>query len=201
MHEHLREYAITLRSLYGRDRYDRFGPPLPTPAVHKFVNYLNYWRRAGSNGADADGTTMELTSVESSIWYSGHAEASVARRFTHKNIVAPNYALRFWTKLEAMLLAPFNIEETIGLDGISIEVDCRTLAGSANFEVWSPEPETHAGRLVGLIYDIAWEASSVASAVERLEHLHGYLRDELPARIIDGPITRLRIILFPCRRS
>jgi len=143
--------------------------------------------------ADGDGTTMELTSVESSIWYSGHAEASVARRFTHKNIVAPNYALRFWTKLEAMLLAPFNIEETIGLDGISIEVDCRTLAGSANFEVWSPEPETHAGRLVGLIYDIAWEASSVASAVERLEHLHGYLRDELPARIIDGPITRLRL--------
>jgi hypothetical protein len=59
--------------------------------------------------------------------------------------------------------------------------------------VWSPEPTTHAGRLVGLIYDIAWEASSVASAVERLEHLHGYLRDELAARIIDGPITRLRL--------
>jgi anti-anti-sigma regulatory factor len=92
-----------------------------------------------------------------------------------------------------MLLVPLNTEETIVLDGISIEVDCRTLAGSANFEVRSPEPTTHAGRLVGLIYDIAWEASSVASAVERLEHLHGYLRDELPARIIDGPITRLRL--------
>jgi hypothetical protein len=79
--------------------------------------------------ADADGTTMELTSVESSIWHSGHSEASTARRFTHKNIVAPNYALRFWTKLDAMLLAPLNTKETIGLDGISIEVDCRTLAG------------------------------------------------------------------------
>jgi hypothetical protein len=71
---------------------------------------------------------MELTSAESIL----------ARRFTHKNIVAPNFALQFWTKLDAMLLAPFNIEETIGLDGIWIEVDCRTPAGSANFEVWSP---------------------------------------------------------------
>ena len=115
---------------------------------------------------DSDGTTLELTS----------AEHMFAHPFTHKNVVAPNYALRFWTKLDAMLAAPFNIEETFGLDGTTIKVDCRTPAGSVNFEVWSPEPTTHAGRLVGLIYDIAWEASSVTSAVECLERLHSYLR-------------------------
>jgi hypothetical protein len=142
---------------------------------------------------EAADTTIELTSVESSLWHSGRSEASTARRFTHRDFVAPNCAARFWTELDAMLLAPFNAEETAGLDGISIEVDCRTPAGNANFEVWSPEPTTRAGKLVGLIYDIAWKTSSAASAVERLEHLHGYLRAELPARIIDGSITRLRL--------
>jgi len=116
--------------------------------------------------ADSDHTTMELTS----------AEHNFAPRFTHKNVVAPNCALQFWTELDAILAAPFNIEETYGFDGITIKVDCRTPAGSANFEVWSPETTTHAGRLVGLIYDVAWEASSVASAVECLERLHVYLR-------------------------
>lgn len=136
--------------------------------------------------ADSDRTIMELTSAESIL----------ARGFTYKSVVAPNCAAQFWTKLDAMLLAPFNTEEVFGLDGILIKVNCRTAAGSANFEVWSPKSTTHAGRLIDLIYDIAWEASSAASAIECLENLHGYLSDELPARIIDGPVTRLR--LFGC---
>jgi hypothetical protein len=116
--------------------------------------------------ADSNGTILEFTS----------AEHNFARRFTHKNTVAPNYALRFWTKLDAMLAAPFNIEKTFGFDGTTIKVDCRTPAGSANFEVWSPKPTTHAGRLVGLIYDVAREASYVTSAVDCLERVYGYLR-------------------------
>lgn len=115
--------------------------------------------------ADTDNTTMELTS----------AEHNFGRRFTHKNIVEPNYALRFWNKLDAMLATPLNIGQAMGLDGITIRIDCRTPAGSANFEVWSPEPKTHAGRLVGLIYDLAWEVSSAASAVQCLKRLQGYL--------------------------
>src|SRR4051812_40413453 len=49
--------------------------------------------------ADSDRTTVELTS----------AESIVARRFTHKTVVAPSYAARFWTNLDAILLAPFDI--------------------------------------------------------------------------------------------
>jgi hypothetical protein len=114
--------------------------------------------------AGSDGTTVELTSAESFF----------ARRFTYKSIVAPNCALRFWANLDAMLATPFNIERNLGLDGTTIKVDCRTPAGSANFEVWSPESTTHAGRLVGLIYDFAWEFSTAASAVNCLERLRGY---------------------------
>ncbi|MET4482973.1 hypothetical protein [Bradyrhizobium sp. F1.13.3] len=116
--------------------------------------------------ADSDGTIMELTS----------AEHMIAHPFTHKNIVAPNYALRFWTEMDAMLAAPFNIEKTFGLDGITIKVDCRTPAGGANFEVWSPKSRTQAGRLIGLIYDVAREASSFTPAVECLERLDSFLR-------------------------
>lgn len=136
--------------------------------------------------ADSDRTIIELTSAESIL----------ARRFTHKSVVAPNYAAQFWTELDAIMLVPFDTEEVVGLDGILVTLNCRTTARSAKFEVWSPKSTTHAGRLVDLIYNIAWETSSAAAAIECLEHLHGYLRDELPARIIEAPITRLR--LFGC---
>lgn len=133
--------------------------------------------------AEPNHTIVELTSAESIF----------GRRLTHKGVVAPNFATRFWTKLDAMLAAPLDIDRNIGLDGITIKVDCRTPAGSANFEVWSPEPTTRAGRLVGLICDLAGEASFAPLAIKCLEDLHGYLRNELPARIVDGPITRLRL--------
>jgi hypothetical protein len=117
--------------------------------------------------ADSDRTTMEVTSSESIF----------APRFTYKSAVAPNHAVQFWSKLDALLAAPFNGETRIGLDGATINLNCRTPAGSLNFEVWSPESTTHAGRLVGLIYDLARESSSAASAIECLDHLHSYLRD------------------------
>lgn len=117
--------------------------------------------------ADSNSTIIELTSAESFL----------GRPFTHKNVVAPSCALGFWTKLDAMLASPFDIESRMGLDGAAIKVDCRTPVGSTNFEVWSPVSTTHAGRLVGLIYNLAREASSAASAIECLDHLHSYLRD------------------------
>ncbi|MHC2371303.1 hypothetical protein ACVIQT_005951 [Bradyrhizobium diazoefficiens] len=117
--------------------------------------------------ADSGQTTMELRSSESIF----------GPRFTYKSAVAPNHAVKFWSKLDALLAAPLDSETRIGLDGATINVDCRTPAGSVNFEVWSPEPTTHAGRLVGLIYDLARESSSAAPAIECLEHLHSYLRN------------------------
>lgn len=117
---------------------------------------------AGSNG-----TMIELTSAQSFF----------ARPFTHRIVVPPNCALDFWTKLDALLATPFDSETRIGLDGVMIKVDCRTPVGSATFEVWSPETTTHAGRLIRLIYDLAWETSSAASALECLEQLRSYLRN------------------------
>lgn len=114
-----------------------------------------------------NGTTLELTSAENRF----------ARQITNRAIVAPDCALQFWSELDALLVTPFNIEETAGFDGITIKVDCRTPTGSVDFEVWSPRTTTHAGRIIDLIYNIAWESSSATSAVECLEHLRGYLRD------------------------
>lgn len=116
--------------------------------------------------ADSSSTIMELTS----------AESFVGPPFTHKTVVAPSCALQFWTKLDAMLATPLHIERNIGFDGITIEVDCRTPAGSAIFDTWSPASSTQVGRLVGLIYDLTRETSSAASAIECLKRLHGYLR-------------------------
>jgi len=117
--------------------------------------------------ADSDRTTLELTSSESIF----------APQFTYKCVVAPNCAAQFWSKVDAMLAAPFNSETRIGLDGATIKVDCESPSGSVNFEVWSPDSTTDAGRLVGLIYDLAWKASSTPSAIECLENLRNYLRD------------------------
>jgi hypothetical protein len=117
--------------------------------------------------AEPDHTIVELTS----------AESIVSPQFTKKSVVASNCASRFWTKLDELLAAPFDFEHNIGFDGITIKVDCRTPAGQKHFEVWSPKPTSHAGMLIGLIYDIAQEASTAPAAIRCLEGLRGHLRD------------------------
>lgn len=117
--------------------------------------------------ASCDGTTLELIGAKSIF----------EDRFTRKAIVSSVRASRFWTELDAMLLAPFNIEQTLGFDEITIDVHCRTAAGSKTFEVWSPGSETDAGRLVNLIYSLAWDVLSDNSAIECLQNLQGHLRD------------------------
>lgn len=115
--------------------------------------------------AESNGTIIELKS----------ADGFFGVPFTIKNTVVPCCASQFWTKLDAILAAPFNIERRFGFDGATIKVDCRTPAGSVNFEVWCPESRTQAGRLIGLIYDLARETASAPPAIKRLELLHGYL--------------------------
>lgn len=116
--------------------------------------------------ADSNSTTIELTS----------AEGFVGLPFTHENVVAPSCASRFWTKLDELLAARFNFEHNIGFDGTTIKVDCRTPACQKHFEVWCPTPTSDAGMLIGLIYDIALEASTAPAAIRCLENLRGHLR-------------------------
>jgi hypothetical protein len=66
--------------------------------------------------------------------------------------------------------------------------------GSENsFEAWSPDAASPAGRFVDLVYGLAWEVLSQRVSVERLEQLHGYLRPELPARLVPGDVPCLRL--------
>ncbi len=117
--------------------------------------------------AESDHTIVELTS----------AESMVSPQFIKKSVVASNSASQFWTKLDELLAAPFDFEHNIGFDGITIKVDCRTPAGQKHFEVWSPKPLSHAGMLIGLICDIAQEASTAPAAIRCLENLRAHLRD------------------------
>ncbi|WMT71064.1 hypothetical protein [Bradyrhizobium sp. Ash2021] len=115
--------------------------------------------------AGRDGTTVELTGAKSTF----------EGRFTHKAIVSPDRASRFWTELDAMLRVPFKIEQTLGFDGITVNVQCRTPVGSKTFEVWSPGSETDAGRLIILICSLASDVLSDASAIECLQNLQSHL--------------------------
>jgi hypothetical protein len=116
--------------------------------------------------ADSNGTIMELTS----------AESLVEPPFTHKNVVPSDCASRFWTNVDELLAARFDFEHNIGFDGITIKVDCRTPVGQKHFDVWSPKPTSHAGMLIGLIYEIAQEVSTAPAAIRCLENLRGHLR-------------------------
>ncbi|WP_342740569.1 hypothetical protein [Bradyrhizobium sp. B117] len=117
--------------------------------------------------AEPNCTIVELTSAESMFEHP----------FTHREVVAPNEAARFWTELDGILAALLDIERSLGFDGITIKVDCRTPTVNTKFEVWSPAADTQAGKLVGLIYDVAWEALSTPSAIKFLENLRPYLRE------------------------
>ncbi|WP_157676687.1 hypothetical protein [Afipia sp. GAS231] len=115
--------------------------------------------------ANCDGTTLELIGAKSIF----------EQRFARKAIVSSDRASRFWTELDAMLLAPFKIEQTLGFDGITIDVHCRTAASTKTFEVWSPGSESDAGRLVNLICSLAWDVLSDDSAIECLKNLQSHL--------------------------
>lgn len=114
--------------------------------------------------AEPNQTVVELTS----------AEGFFGPQLTQQSIVASNCALRFWVKLDEILAAPFNLEHSIGFDGITIKVDCRTPAGQKHFQVWSPEPTSHPGMLIGLISDLAQEASTAPAAIRCLERLRAH---------------------------
>lgn len=117
--------------------------------------------------AEPDHTVLALTS----------AEGLFGPQLTQQSIVASNCALRFWARLDEILAAPFDLEHRIGFDGITIKVNCRTPAGQKHFQVWSPEPTSHPGMLIGLIYDLAQEASTAPAAIRCLERLRSYVRD------------------------
>lgn len=116
--------------------------------------------------ADTQGTVVEVTS----------AEHVLAQPFTYRCMVEPNCALQFWNEMDAVLTAPLELEKMFGLDGTTVQVDCRTPTGRAKFEVWSPKPATPVGRLVGLIYDLSREVASDTSAINCLKQLGSYLR-------------------------
>lgn len=139
----------------------------------------------------ADGTMVRLCSLDAQLWA---AEAGQApRKFEESAVVPAASAERFWAALS--MLAPLDLAPEIawGLDGMTITATYQQRDAQNQFLIWSPEPRSPEGEFVGVIYRLAWEFLTGDASIRRLEQLHGYLDLGLPARLINGPVRRLRI--------
>lgn len=138
-----------------------------------------------------NGTAFRLSTFSSSLWYS--EDGKEPRRFQETVEVSPDQAGRFWESMTALDPASLCPKKALGLDGMSISATYRDGEAESQFETWCPAPESPEGQYVGLIYRLAWEVVQADTSIERLEHLHGYLRLGLPARVIDGELKCLRL--------
>ncbi|WP_342729879.1 hypothetical protein [Bradyrhizobium sp. B117] len=158
-------------------------PPIlgsyPCPSQHQSRRVETLWIAEALLRPSFDAETLLRVIAEPNctIVELSSAASLFEHPFTCREIVAPDEAARFWAELNAIMAGPFDINGRMGLDGITIKVDCRTPAGQKRFQVWSPEPTSHTGMLIGLIYDLAEEASNAPAAIQCLERLRSHLRN------------------------
>jgi hypothetical protein len=132
--------------------------------------------------------------MTSNVWYSENTSTSNAPgRFEERVEPADTDAAILWCSLEALNPSTIKPPDTIGADGITVHAYYRQGSSNVVFEMWGADPSQRAGAFAHLLYDLAWKTLKNPLSVERLEQLHGYLRDTLPARVIDGPVRRLRL--------
>ena len=107
--------------------------------------------------------------------------------------ISAEKAQQFWNSVEPLRTKGFTVANTIGCDGISVQAFYRQADSSISCDTWNPDPASPVGMFIYLIYDLAWEVLREEASLDRLEHLHGYLKHELPVRMIDGDVRCLRI--------
>lgn len=140
------------------------------------------------------GTKLRMTTLTSSMWYAEEgATGEQPKRIQEVASVSAETALRFWQSIEELNPEAIRTDDAIGADGVSIETSYRHGATFTSFEAWCPDPASSPGKFVLLIYDLAWKVLKEPASIERLENLHGYLRLGLPARVISGDLTCLRL--------
>lgn len=138
----------------------------------------------------AEDSTLRLVTLTENLWYS---QAPNPARIQEVASVPPDVAEEFWNRIRDLNPPAIKVEDVLGCDGMTIEATYAHGDTSTSFEAWCPSPQSPAGMFIGLIYDLAWGVLKEITSIERLEHLHGYLRLDLPARLVAGEITTLRV--------
>jgi hypothetical protein len=141
------------------------------------------------------GAAFRFTTFTASLWYAGQAVGSgkTPGRVQEVAVVQPEIASRFWDAVDALKPHTIQTSRAIGVDGMAVHVTYQDGEAESCFETWSPDSASSGGRFVHLIYDLAWEVLKERVSIERLEQLFGYLRPDLPARLIPGDVQSLRL--------
>ena len=141
----------------------------------------------------AEDSTLRLVTLTENLWYS---QAPTPARIQEVASVPPDVAEEFWKRIRDLNPPAIKVEEVLACDGMTVRANYLHGDAVASFEFWCPNSASQAGQFINLIYDLAWLVLKERTSIERLEHLHGYLRLDLPARLLAGEITTLR--LFGC---
>lgn len=138
----------------------------------------------------AEGSKLRLVTLTENLWYS---QALNPTRFQESAAVPPDVAEEFWKSIRDLNPPTIKVEEVLACDGMTVRASYECGDIEAVFDFWCPNPTSQAGQFVNLIYDLAWRVLTERPSIERLEQLHGYLRFDLPARLVAGEITKLRL--------
>ena len=138
-----------------------------------------------------DGTTFRLFSFTSNLWYSD--EGKEPTRLQETVPFPEDQADQFWTSIENLNLSSIQPDTSMRDDGMSVNALYRHEENTTRFEIRCPDPHSPHSRVMDLIYSLAWSVLKSQVSIERLEQLHGYLTDELPARGIEGDVKCLRL--------
>jgi hypothetical protein len=141
----------------------------------------------------ASTTTLRFTTFKSSVWYSENGHGPKPERQTEIVQLAEGRVQKFWEAVDALRPETLQSTSICGVDGMSVTVCHSTVDAVHEISSWSPSEETPQGRLVLLLYRLAWDVLVEPISIQRLEQLHGYLGLGLPTRWVEGNIRQLRI--------
>lgn len=138
-------------------------------------------------------TTLRFSTFKSSVWYSENGHGPKPERQTEIVQLSEGRVQEFWKAVDALRPETLESTSTCGMDGMSVTVCHSTVNAVHELSSWSPSEETPQGRLVLLLYRLAWEVLVEPISIRRLENVHGYLRLGLPTRWVEGDVRQLRI--------
>lgn len=141
----------------------------------------------------ASATTLRFTTFKSSVWYSENGHGSKPERQTEIVQIDEERSQRFWDAVDALQPGTLQSTSVWGVDGMSVTICHSTVDAVHELSSWGPSEKTPQGKLILLLYRLAWEVLVEPISIRRLEHLHGYLGLGLPTRWVEGDVRQLRI--------
>ncbi|MBL9107520.1 MAG: hypothetical protein JNL82_41925 [Myxococcales bacterium] len=172
-------------------------PPVPAGGVRHAVLFTPTFHREALVSVDlaADGGAVRLRWFEDSLW--GALTTREPRLPPHHDAEArldPARAAAVREQLASLAPALALPDDRRGCDGITLRVAIHEHgADPRRHEAWSPDADMPAHAYFAAVHALALASLTDATALLRLEQIHGYLDLGLPARDRGGYPRRLRI--------